>query len=166
MGLAADYGLLVLQVAPGSGAEQAGLRGGHEPAYLGNQQIMLGGDLIIAIDDRDIESQQDMAQVMNKHRAGDTVKVTVYRGKRKLVLPVTLLCAVVDFFTVAFFAAFLVGAEEEGTGDGVVLGGTGRGVAAVDVIGVALVALFFVGDLAVFFDAGCGAVVVSVFVAA
>ena len=29
-----------------------------------------------------------------------------------------------------------------------------------------LVALFFVGDLAVFFDAGCGAVVVSVFVAA
>jgi len=90
MGLAADYGLLVLQVAPGSGAEQAGLRGGHEPAYLGNQQITLGGDLIIAIDDRDIESQQDMAQVMNKHRAGDTVKVTIYRGKRKLVLPVVL----------------------------------------------------------------------------
>jgi S1-C subfamily serine protease len=90
MGLAADYGLLVLQVAAGSGAEQAGLRGGNEPAYLGNQQIMLGGDLIVNVDDRDVVNQQDLAQLMNKHRAGDTVKVVFYRGKRKLTASVVL----------------------------------------------------------------------------
>jgi S1-C subfamily serine protease len=44
MGLAADYGLLVIQVVPGGPADRAGIHGGSEPAYLGNQKIMLGGD--------------------------------------------------------------------------------------------------------------------------
>src|SRR5436305_9091085 len=48
MGLAADHGLLVVQVIPGSAAERAGLRAGTERAYLANIPIMLGGDLIVA----------------------------------------------------------------------------------------------------------------------
>jgi S1-C subfamily serine protease len=51
---------------------------------------MIGGDLIVSIDGKPVESQQDLAQVMNNHRAGDTVKVTVYRGKKKLDVPVVL----------------------------------------------------------------------------
>ena len=34
---------------------------------------MIGGDLIIAIDGDSIGDQQDLANAMNKHRAGDTV---------------------------------------------------------------------------------------------
>jgi len=90
MGLAADYGLLIVQVVPGGAAERAGLRGGNERAYLGNVPIMVGGDLIVAIDGEKVESQQDLAQLMNKHRADDTVRVTVYRGKKKLEVQVTL----------------------------------------------------------------------------
>ena len=90
MGLASDYGVLILQVAPGSAADRAGLHGGTERAYLGNMQIMLGGDLIIAIDGENIQDQQDMAHVMNRHRAGDTVHVTFYRGKRKMEADVAL----------------------------------------------------------------------------
>jgi len=90
MGLPADYGLLIVQVTPGGSADQAGLRGGTERAYLGNMQIMLGGDLIVAIDGEDIQDQQDMAHVMNRHRAGDTVHVTFYRGKRKMEADVAL----------------------------------------------------------------------------
>ncbi len=90
MGLPADYGLLVVQVVPGSAADQAGLRGGHERAYLGNTPIMLGGDLIIAIDDQKIEDENDLSQIMNDHRAGDTVKVTIYRNKKKLDIKVSL----------------------------------------------------------------------------
>src|SRR5215471_10928080 len=90
MGLAADSGLLIVQVVPGGSADRAGLRGGNERAYLGNIPIMLGGDLIVAIDGQNIQDQQDLAQLMNAHRAGDTVKVTVYRGKQKMELTVTL----------------------------------------------------------------------------
>jgi S1-C subfamily serine protease len=90
VGLPADYGLLIVQVVQGSAADRAGLRGGSERAYLGNMPIMLGGDLIVAIDGEDIQDQQDLSQIMNNHRAGDTVKVTIYRGKKKMDVNVVL----------------------------------------------------------------------------
>jgi len=90
MGLAADYGLLIVQVVPGGAADHAGLQGGTERAYLGNTPIMVGGDLIIAIDGQDVQDEQDLSHLMNSHRAGDTVKVTIYRGKKKLEVSVTL----------------------------------------------------------------------------
>ncbi|MGA7448142.1 MAG: S1C family serine protease [Terriglobales bacterium] len=90
LGLAADFGLLIVQAVPGGSADRAGLRGGTERAYLGNTPIMIGGDLIVAIDGEKIENQQILAQIMNKHRAGDTVKVTIFRGKKQLEVPVVL----------------------------------------------------------------------------
>jgi S1-C subfamily serine protease len=88
--LPVDYGLLIIQVTPGGAAEQAGLHAGNERAYLGNTPIMLGGDLIVAIDGEKLESQEDLAQAMNNRRAGDSVKVTIYRGKRKMDVTVQL----------------------------------------------------------------------------
>jgi S1-C subfamily serine protease len=90
LSLAADYGLLIVQAVSGGSADRAGLSGGTERAYLGNTPIMIGGDLIVAIDGEKIENQQLLAQIMNRHRAGDTVKVTIYRGKKRLDVPVTL----------------------------------------------------------------------------
>ena len=84
MGLAHDSGLLVVEVVPGSAAERAGLRGGTERAYLGNAPIMIGGDLLVAIDGQPVEDQQDLSHVMQNHRSGDTVTVTVYRGKKRM----------------------------------------------------------------------------------
>jgi len=90
LSLAAEYGLLIVQAVPGGSADRAGLRGGTERAYLGNTPIMIGGDLIVAIDGEKVDSQQILAQVMNRHRAGDTVKVTIFRGKKKLEVSVEL----------------------------------------------------------------------------
>ncbi len=90
IGLPVDYGLLIVQVTPGGSADNAGLRGGSERAYLGNIPIMLGGDLIVAIDGEKVEDQQDLAQMMNNHRAGDTVKITIYRNKKKMDVSVAL----------------------------------------------------------------------------
>ncbi|HEX3586639.1 MAG TPA: trypsin-like peptidase domain-containing protein [Candidatus Angelobacter sp.] len=84
MGLAADSGLLIVEVVPGSSAERAGLRGGTERAYLGNAPIMIGGDLLVAIDGQPVEDQQDLSHVMQNRRSGDTVTVTVYRGKKRM----------------------------------------------------------------------------------
>jgi S1-C subfamily serine protease len=90
MGLAADYGVLIQRTLPGGAAERAGLHGGSQQAYLGNQAIFLGGDLIVAIDSHDVTSIQDISEIMDAHQAGDTVTVTVYRGRRKLSVQVTL----------------------------------------------------------------------------
>ncbi len=90
MGLAAGSGLLIVQVVPGSAADHAGLHGGTERAYLGNVPITLGGDLIVSIDGEAIEDQQELSHVMQNHRAGDTVTVTIYRGRKRLDIKVVL----------------------------------------------------------------------------
>src|ERR1700680_2176875 len=90
LGLPVDYGLLITQVTPGSSADQAGLRAGTERAYLGNTAVMLGGDLIVAIDDQKVQDEEDLSQMMNNHRAGDTVKITFYRNKKKMDVSVPL----------------------------------------------------------------------------
>jgi S1-C subfamily serine protease len=90
LGLPADYGLLLLQVVPGGAADQAGLKGGNERAYLGNTPIMVGGDLIIAINGERVEDAQDLSHAMNNLKAGDTITVTVWRGKKKMDIKVTL----------------------------------------------------------------------------
>ncbi len=90
LGLPVDYGLLIIQVTPGGSADQAGLHAGTERAYLGNTPIMLGGDLIVAIDDQKVQDEDDLMQMMNNRRAGDTVKITIYRNKKKMDLQVSL----------------------------------------------------------------------------
>ena len=90
LGLAADSGLLIVQVVQGSAADRAGLHAGSERAYIGNTPINLGGDLIVAADGEALTDQQELSHVMQKHRAGDTVTVTIYRGKKKMDLKVVL----------------------------------------------------------------------------
>jgi S1-C subfamily serine protease len=90
MGLAASYGVLIENTTPGGAAERAGLRGGNQIAYLGNMQISIGGDLIVAIDNQSITNAQELSDVMNGHQPGDTVTVTFYRGRKKMTARVTL----------------------------------------------------------------------------
>ena len=90
MGLPSSYGVLVEHTRQGGPAERAGLHGGNQKAYLGNTPIFIGGDLIVAIDGNQITNDQDIQQIMDGHRAGDTVVVTIYRGQRKMDIKVVL----------------------------------------------------------------------------
>ncbi|MGA2251415.1 S1C family serine protease [Terracidiphilus sp.] len=90
MDLSADYGVLIQRVVPGGGAEKAGLHGGTQQRYLGNQPIMTGGDLIVAIDGQQVTDPQDINAMMDKHQAGDTVSVTVVRGRKQMTVRLVL----------------------------------------------------------------------------
>ncbi len=90
IGLAADYGLLVERALPGGAAEKAGVHGGNQKAYEGNTPVMLGGDLIVGIDGQQIGSAQDLSNALISHHPGDTVTLTIFRGRRRLDLKVTL----------------------------------------------------------------------------
>jgi S1-C subfamily serine protease len=90
MGLGADSGVLIQRVISGGAAERAGLHGGNQQAYVGNTPIMLGGDLIVAIDGQQITDPQDISVVMDKHQAGDTISVTILRGRRQMTLKLIL----------------------------------------------------------------------------
>jgi S1-C subfamily serine protease len=90
IGLPADYGVLIQRVLPNGAAERAGLHGGSQRAYLGFMPIVLGGDLIIAIDGKEITSKPDLSNALNSHHAGDTITLTVFRGQRRMTVKLTL----------------------------------------------------------------------------
>jgi len=90
IGLPVESGVLIQKVVPGGAAERAGLRSGNEQAYVGNQPIMLGGDLIVAIDGQQVADPQDINALMDKHQAGDTISVTIYRGRKQITLKLIL----------------------------------------------------------------------------
>jgi len=90
MGLAVDSGVLVQKVIPGGAAERAGIHGGNQQAYVGNTPILLGGDLIVAVDGQQVSDPQDINALMDKHQAGDTITVTLYRGRKQITLKLIL----------------------------------------------------------------------------
>jgi S1-C subfamily serine protease len=51
---------------------------------------MLGGDLIVAIDGQEVTDPQDINGIMDKHQTGDTISVTLYRGRRQMTLKLIL----------------------------------------------------------------------------
>lgn len=88
--LPVQEGLLIEQTPRGSPAERAGLRGGDRAVLAGMQKLLVGGDLIVAIDDQKIASELDMNRVLNRKRPGDAVNVTIYRGGKKMDVKVIL----------------------------------------------------------------------------
>jgi S1-C subfamily serine protease len=88
--LPVDQGLLVEQVTAGSPAERAGVRGGTRAVMAGFQRIVIGGDVLTAIEGTPINSRVDMNLALNRKRPGESVTVTLYRGKTKMDVKITL----------------------------------------------------------------------------
>src|SRR2546422_7699945 len=83
-------GLLVERATKGGPAAAAGIQGGNRVAEAGMRRIAIGGDVIVAIDSQKVASQLDVNLVLNHKRPGDTVTVTLYRGGKKMDVPVKL----------------------------------------------------------------------------
>jgi S1-C subfamily serine protease len=87
LNLGADHGALVVEITPGSPAEDAGLRGGRTETADG---LAIGGDLIVAIDGKEMRDEDDVATAIASHSPGDTVDVEYYRGNDKKTATVEL----------------------------------------------------------------------------
>jgi S1-C subfamily serine protease len=83
-------GLLVEQATKGGPAAAAGIRGGDRTAQAGMRRIMIGGDVIVAIDGKPVANQFDVNIFLNRKRPGDGATVTVYRGGKKMDIQVKL----------------------------------------------------------------------------
>jgi S1-C subfamily serine protease len=91
-GLPVTRGILVSRVARGSAAEAAGLRGGDPSATLttGGRKVFLGGDVIVGIEGLPVWTIMDLLGALESTHPGDTVRVEVQRGERRLIIPVVL----------------------------------------------------------------------------
>ena len=90
LGLPVQEGLLVEVATPRGPAAVAGIRGGDRLVQAGMRRIHIGGDVIVAIDGQKVAGQFDVNVILNRKRPGDTVNVSVYRGGKKMDIPVKL----------------------------------------------------------------------------
>lgn len=85
-GLSISDGILVSQVVPGGEADRGGLRGGSEAVQYGQSVIYLGGDVITAINGKEIKDYSDYFTALFDTRSGDSVDLTIMRDGRSIVL--------------------------------------------------------------------------------
>jgi S1-C subfamily serine protease len=86
-----DHGALVEKVASGSPAARAGIREGSRTVTVFNGQVLVGGDLLVDMDGMEIRTFEELgAYVQSEKQVGDTMKLTLYRGNRKMTVTVTL----------------------------------------------------------------------------
>jgi serine protease Do len=73
--LGVDKGVLVTQVTSGSPADSAGLK---------------AGDVITAVDGKEVASAGDLVQLINSYKVGQEVEITFWRGQTKNTVSLTL----------------------------------------------------------------------------
>src|SRR5580692_11214356 len=88
--LGVEQGILVERVTPGGPAAQAGIRGGTRSVLAGLQELRIGGDVLVAINGKELNSQMDLNLLLNRAWPGDTVTLTIVRDGKKMDIPVKL----------------------------------------------------------------------------
>jgi S1-C subfamily serine protease len=83
-------GVLIQQVESGSPADQAGFQGGYKPITINGQRILVGGDVITAIDGQTVTSMSDLRAFLSTAQAGQQVTLDILRDGQSQKLTVTL----------------------------------------------------------------------------
>jgi S1-C subfamily serine protease len=83
MGIDITYGWLIASVTSGGPADDAGLQGGTEQIQLNNELVVVGGDIIIAINGARITSIDDMSAYLEEYTLpGETINITIIRDNQ------------------------------------------------------------------------------------
>jgi len=91
MDIPVEEGVLLVEVTNGGPADQAGLRGGQERVQIGNTILLIGGDVLTAVDGEPISNGQDLLRYLDTQtQVGQTIQVTVWREGQEMTVPVTL----------------------------------------------------------------------------
>ena len=86
LGISADSGALISNVVDGSPADEAGLKEGSDEIRFQGDRVRTGGDVIVAIDGKQVTSSSDVARLIADRRPGETLPFDVISdGERKSV---------------------------------------------------------------------------------
>jgi len=85
------YGWLITSVTVDSAAEEAGLTGGDQQVVINDDWVIIGGDIIIAIDETRIINGDVLMSYLEEYTQPDqTIIITIIRDNQILEIPVTL----------------------------------------------------------------------------
>lgn len=77
LNLPTDVGALVQDVVADGPADKAGLRPGRTRTEQG---LVIGGDIVVKVGDRDVRSPEDLAAAVTAREAGEEVTIEYFRG--------------------------------------------------------------------------------------
>jgi len=90
LNLGVQQGILIERVVPGGPAAQAGIRGGTRSVLAGLQELRIGGDVLVAVNGKELASQMDLNLLLNRAWPGDTITLTIFRDGKKMDVSVKL----------------------------------------------------------------------------
>ena len=91
MNLSSDTrGALVVEVASGGPAENAGLKASADTTTVDGVQVPVGGDVITALNGQPILSMDDLIAAISAYRPGQNVTLDVIRGGKTVQMQLTL----------------------------------------------------------------------------
>jgi S1-C subfamily serine protease len=91
MGTDVTYGWLIAQVTSGGPADQAGLQGGTRQVTVAGQSVIIGGDIIIAINGARITGIDNLSTFLEENTLPDqTIDVTTVRDGQTITLTLKL----------------------------------------------------------------------------
>ena len=80
LGLPRKGGLLVQNVISGSSEEAAGLHGATQVVDIGNVELGIRGDLIVAIEGKSIDREDAWVRAVSQKHVGDVITITIVRN--------------------------------------------------------------------------------------
>ena len=83
-------GFLIETIEPGSAADEAGLVSGSLPVTIGQQEFLLGGDIITRVNGEKLTGMNILMRIADSLEVGDTVSVEYYREGELNTIQVTL----------------------------------------------------------------------------
>ena len=91
LGLPVDRGLLIAQLYRNSPAVRAGLRGATEEVIYRRRRLLVGGDILTAIDGVPLRNWDDLdAYLQGQTKVGQTVTLTIWRDDQEMTIEVKL----------------------------------------------------------------------------
>jgi S1-C subfamily serine protease len=85
-----ERGAMISEVVKGGPADKAGLKGGDQKVQVGNMIVLVGGDIVVKADQREVKTNDELIHYIREKKPGDTVLLKVFRKDSLIDVKVTL----------------------------------------------------------------------------
>jgi putative serine protease PepD len=85
-----ERGAMIAEVVKGSPADKAGLRGGDQKVQVGNMIVLVGGDIVVKADQKEVKTNDELIHYIREKKPGDSILLKVLRKDSYVDVKVTL----------------------------------------------------------------------------
>ena len=85
-----ERGAMISEVVKGGPADKAGLKGGNQRVQVGNMVVLVGGDVVVQVDQHEVKTNDELIHYFREKKPGDTIFLRVFRKDNFIEVKVTL----------------------------------------------------------------------------